>query len=167
MMYVTYRCESIDCRKKFPWDPTDGYPSACPHCGYRPDEPDDNVIAMPAFLSAKTRANDEVAKKMIDGSSERALLAAQASGQSITEMNNLKLTNLNNAGSVDQTPNPVSNFMSQHNVGGFAGAAPTPAEASQHVNQAMSYAAAAHSGPDAHAGAKAMGTLQKALFNIK
>lgn len=168
-MYVTYRCEEASCRKKFPWDPTDGFPKVCPHCGFEPEAVDDNVIALPAILSAKTRANDAVANKMIDGSAERALLAAQTAGVSIQETNNLKLNDLQNDGSMKPVSNEVSTFMNQHNVGGFAGAAPTPSgpDPTQHTQQAMAMAAAAHQGPDARAGARAMGSLQKALFNVK
>lgn len=168
--YVTYRCEEISCRKKFPWDPTEGFPKACPHCGFEPDAIDDNVISLPAILSAKTRATDSVAKQTMDGSAERTLLAAQATGNSLADMNAMKLTNLANDGSAVHAPaNEVSTFMKDHNVGGFAGAAPTAAgpDPTAHTQQAMALAAAAHQGPDARAGARAMGSLQKALFNIK
>lgn len=168
-MYVTYRCESIDCRKKFPWNPGDGFPKVCPHCGFEPEAIDDNVIAMPNFLSAKTRAADQVAKKTMDGASERALLAAQATGESLADMNGLKLNNLQNDGSIIPVANDVSKFMEQHQVGGFAGAAPTPQgppDVSAHTQQAMALAAQAHVGPDARAGARAMGALQKAIHGV-
>ncbi len=167
--YVTYRCEEASCRKKFPWNPEDGFPKLCPHCGFEPEQHDDNVIAMPNFLSAKTRANDEVAKKMMDGSAERTLIAAQMTGESLADMNAMKLTNMTNDAMAPSPANEVSTFMQQHNVGGFAGAAPTAAgpDPTQHTQQAMAMAAAAHQGPDARAGARAMGSLQKALFNIK
>lgn len=165
--YVTYRCEEISCRKKFPWDPSDGFPKVCPHCGYEPEAPDDNVIALPAILSQKTRVADDVAKRTMDGSSERALIAAQATGESLADMNAMKLTNMTDSGSVPETPNEVSKFMQQHNVGGFAGTPPTPAAVEEHTKTAMQLAAQAHTGPDARAGARAMGSLQKALFNIK
>lgn len=165
---ITYRCENVDCRKKFPWDPTDGYPQACPHCGYKGDEPDDNVVSMPAFLSAKTKANDDVIKKTIDGSAERALLAAQMSGESIHDMNVLKLNDLQNDGTAKAPANEVSTYMDQNRIGGFNAPAPLPATAppSDHVQTAMALAAQAHVGRDHHAGARAMGSLQKALFKV-
>lgn len=180
-MHVTYRCEEINCRKKFPWDPTDGYPKACPHCGYRPDDPDENVISMPAFLSAKTKAADQVIKQTIDGSSERALLAAQVTGESLADMNAMKLTDLQNDGSAKPVSNDVSHYMEQYKTGGFnspvpvpQGAPPSAPDVAAHTQNAMQLAAQAHApvNPDGtvnrepRAGARAMGSLQKALFNV-
>lgn len=171
--YVTYRCEEASCRKKFPWDPNDGLPKVCPHCGFEPDAIDDNVISLPAILSQKTKVADAVAKQTIDGSSERALLAAQMTGESLADMNNMKLTNLQNDGSAMPVKNEVSDYMAAHQAGGFNAPVPVPQGAppaldpTTHTQAAMTLATQAHQGRDHHAGARAMGSLQKALFNIK
>lgn len=167
MGYVTYRCESIDCRQKFPWDPSAGFPTACPHCGFRPDDPDENVISMPAFLSAKTKANDQVARQMMDGSEVRAQLAAEAAGTTAAEMEGLKITNLrDNLREGDAAAAPVRNDVASHmDKSGFGGFG-SPAAPAVHVQQAMGLAAQAHTGPDARAGARAMQSLQNKIFNV-
>lgn len=170
-MYVTYRCEEASCRKKFPWNPSDGFPKVCPHCGFEPETIDDNVISLPAILSQKTKAHDAVAKQTMDGSSERALLASQMTGDSLADMNALKLTDLQNDGSALPAKNEVADYMAQHQAGGFNAPVPMPQGTPQvdpvtHTQQAMGLAAQAHTGRDHHAGARAMGSLQKALFKV-
>ena len=50
-----------ECRKSFRYDPMGGHPRFCPLCkaDIGGDEQDDNVICIPAFLSAATKATDK------------------------------------------------------------------------------------------------------------
>lgn len=171
-MAVVYRCP--ECRRKFPWDLQYGLPERCPlpGCGWTCELPDDNVISMPAFLSAKTRATDAVAQKTMDGSADRALLAAQLTGESYADMSAMKITDLKEGAveAVRPVQNDVSQHMQQTSFGGFTGAAKVdqaPADVNLHTQQAMQFAADAHKGPDARAGARALGSLQKAMHGIK
>lgn len=161
-MAVVYRCEEISCRKKFPWNPQDGLPQFCPHCGHRPDMPDESVISLPAILSPRTRSIDASAKQYMDGSETRAQLAAQQLGVPESEMSDLKITNfVDSAREGELVTKPVDNDVTKHmqqtGFGGFA--APS-------ADQARQLAAAAHSGPDAHAGARAMQTFQRRIYNL-
>jgi hypothetical protein len=84
------------CEKKFRYDVSDGWPDFCPLCAHKMgnDRPDDEIV-LPAFLSEKTRKTDAVARQVMDGSVQRAEMAAAAAGVPVSEMSGLKITDLN------------------------------------------------------------------------
>jgi hypothetical protein len=85
-----------ECAGKFPWEPTKGYPKACPLCGFDTSLPDDaTAIVLPAFLSSASKANDKLYRDMEKGSEFRAHAAAEAAGVPVSEMAGLKITDLN------------------------------------------------------------------------
>lgn len=94
-MAVIYRCPQ--CRQKFKWDITKSEPTRChaeSPCGYEYRELEDDVIVMPAFLSARSKANDAVARQVMDASEQRVHQAAELAGCSASDMAGLKITNL-------------------------------------------------------------------------
>src|SRR4051812_43196490 len=96
-----------DCRGRFKW--TDQNPKFCAKCGASfGNDPDDDDICMPAFLSAKSAATDKVYRDMEAGSEVRAQLAADKLGVPVSEMSDLKITDFNN-----RTPPPVNNAVTQ------------------------------------------------------
>ena len=85
-----------DCDGKFPWEPTKGYPKACPLCGFDTSLPDDaSAIVLPAFLSTASKNNDKLYRDMEKGSEFRAHAAAEMAGVPVSEMSGLKITDLN------------------------------------------------------------------------
>lgn len=128
-MAFALRCP--DCRKSFPWDVKAAYPRYCPLCqADLGEEKDDNVICMPAFLSAKTKANDQVYRDIERSSEVRMEKAAEAAGVSVSEMSSLKITNINDTrheGAIAAVPvnNAVTQQMEAANAKGgqfgFAG----------------------------------------------
>ena len=72
-----------ECRKTFRYNPTDGHPRYCPLCNAdMGEEKDDDVISIPAFLSPRTRAADQVYRDHERASEVRAEKAAEAAGVS-------------------------------------------------------------------------------------
>lgn len=85
-----------DCNGKFPWEPTKGYPKACPLCGFDTSiDENATAIVLPAFLSAASKANDKLYRDMEKGSEFRAHAAADMAGVPVSEMSALKITDLN------------------------------------------------------------------------
>lgn len=94
-MAFGYRCP--ECRRSFKWDPLEGMPRYCAFsdCKFDMGEPpDDNVIALPAFLSAKGKSVDDTARALMDSSNHRAEQAAQMLGTSVSDMSDMKVTDL-------------------------------------------------------------------------
>ncbi len=122
------------CEKKFKYDVSEGWPDFCPLCSHKMgnDRPDDEIV-MPAFLSQKSKNNDAVARQIMDGSEQRAEMAAAMAGVPVSEMSNLKITNLNDRRDAEVSVMPVNNPVSQHMAAmqargmpvGFGGAADT------------------------------------------
>lgn len=149
MKQVILRCPL--CREKFKYDVAEGFPDDCQVCGKRiAHDRDDDDVVIPYFLSEKTKKTDGVARQVMDGSETRAELAAQMAGVPVSEMSGLKITDLNDRNDTQVSAKPVVNDVTRHmdqmrskgmNVG-------------FQRQQAMDYAANAHTGALPYAGAK-------------
>lgn len=157
-MAFALRCP--DCRGKFKWEPLKAYPRHCPLCDADlGEEKDDNVVCLPAFLSAKSKANDAVYRQIEDSSEVRVQKAAEAAGCSPSEMSGLKITNLNDTrheGAIAAQPvvNAVTQQMDMMSARGMPvgfQAAPNAAE----------YGGMVKTGPHPNAGAKTLGAIQR------
>lgn len=113
-MAFALRCP--DCRQSFKWEPTKPDPRFCPLCEADLGEPPaDNVIAIPAFLSAKTKAGDANYRALEASSEVRMHKAAEAAGCDVSEMSALKVTDMRpttHAG--DTAAVPVVNEVTRH-----------------------------------------------------
>ena len=113
-MAFALRCPT--CRKAFKWQPSDPDPTECPLCGAAQAElPPDNVISMPAFLKAGTRANDALYREFERSSEDRQEKAAELAGVDKSDMADLKITNMNSTlheGAIAAAP--VQNSVTQH-----------------------------------------------------
>jgi hypothetical protein len=99
-----YSAKCPECEKKFPWNPVDGYPKACPHCGFDTSiDESASAIVLPAFLTVKSKANDKLYRDMEKGSEFRAQAAADMAGVPVSEMSGLKITDLN-----DRRDSPIA-----------------------------------------------------------
>lgn len=153
MAGFSLRCP--ECRKKFVWDPQKPWPEQCPfpECAVEMsnENAENNVVSIPAFLSAKTKATDGVYEGMVRGSEFRAQAAAELAGVPVSEMSSLKITDLNtrrDAEIMAVTPNnPVSRLMAT-GIGGFKGA------------DGAGYAGAVASGPFPNVGARTRTMIQ-------
>src|ERR1700731_795905 len=95
-LMAKFSAKCPDCKGKFPWEPTKGYPKACPLCGFDTSiDEDATAIVLPAFLSAGSKANDKLYRDMEKGSEFRAQAAADMAGVPVSEMSSLKITALN------------------------------------------------------------------------
>lgn len=162
-MAVVLRCPA--CREKFKYDVTVGWPDFCPLCktdinNYRAD---DDVV-MPNIFSLKSKANDKVARDIMDGSETRAQLAAGMAGVPVEEMNNLKITNLSDRRDSEVSAMPVVNAvtqqMSQMQARGM------PVGFGTNAADAMGRAATAHTGADAYAGLRTRNMLQQKMAPV-
>jgi hypothetical protein len=90
----TARCPG--CHGKFPWDPKLGYPTRCPlpGCDYTTPETDEVVIAAPFLRSPNTNKTDASYRQLEMQSEARAQMAADMAGVPVSEMSDLKITNL-------------------------------------------------------------------------
>jgi len=113
---MAYALRCPDCRKAFKWEPSEPDPRHCPLCQADMGEPPpDNVICLPAFISAGTKANDKVYRDIEASSIVRMEKAAEAAGVDVSDMASMKITDLNpttRAGDVAAAP--IVNAVTQH-----------------------------------------------------
>jgi hypothetical protein len=101
-----------ECRHMIPM-PEGRWPEKCEACGLVMDLPDDNVIAMPFLGSIKTKLTDGVYRDLEKTSEHRAQLAADAAGVPVSEMSDLKLTNIRDTREGEVAAIPVNNSVTQ------------------------------------------------------
>jgi hypothetical protein len=156
-MRVILRCPL--CREKFKYDVADGFPDDCQVCKQRiAHDRDDDDVVVPYFLSDKTKKTDGVARQVMDGSVQRAEMAAAMAGVPVSDMDGLKITNLNDRNDTEtaaiKVNNPVTQHMDQMKARGM------PVGFQQ--QQAREAAATAHVGPEPYAGARMRSKLWNA-----
>lgn len=162
-MAVLLKCPV--CREKFKYDVSQGWPDVCPICETDINNrvPDD-VVTVPAFLSQKTKNNDGVARQIMDGSVQRAEMAAAMAGTSVEDMSSLKITDLNDRNDTQFAAKEVRNEVTARMDAMQAAGLPTGFGAGP--SDAMARAAAAHTGDTPYAGFKAMKHMQRKLNPI-
>ena len=152
-MGFMWRC--TECKTKVPF--TTDMPDFCPNpkCKTRLlSDRDDSDVVMPFFRSAATTANDSLYRRMEEASERRVERAAEKVGVPISEMSDLKITNLRDTrheGDVAAVPvnNPVTQFMQQHpNAGGFN-------------NGGVGYSGAVTTGPEPNRGARVQSMVRQ------
>lgn len=160
-MAIVLKCPA--CREKFKYDVSEGWPDSCPICktDINNRRADDDVV-MPNILSYKTKNNDKVARDIMNGSEQRAEMAAAMAGVPVSEMSSLKITDLNDRNdtqfSAKEVINPVTQQMDMIRArGGQVGFGAT---------QAAEFAANAHTSVEPYAGARAQKRLQNALLPV-
>ncbi len=162
-MAVILKCPI--CREKFKYDVSQGWPDQCQVCGEDiNNRVPDNVVTVPAFLSQKSKNNDQVARQIMDGSETRANMAAAMAGVDVAEMSSLKVTNLNDRNdtqfSAPEVVNPVTERMAAMQAAGM------PTGFGTNASDAMARAAAAHTGDTPYAGLKERNRLQRLMQPI-
>lgn len=159
-MAVVLKCPV--CEKKFKYDISQGWPDFCPLCSadINNRRADDDVV-VPAFLSQKSKNNDKVARDIMDGSETRAQLAASMAGTDVSEMANLKITDLNDRNdaqfSAPEVRNPVTERMAAMQAAGL------PTGFGTNASDAMARAADSHVGDAPYAGLRERNRLQRLL----
>ncbi len=176
-MAFALRCP--DCRKAFRWEPTKEFPESCPLCGAQMADDkseNDNVIVMPAFLSAKTRQNDQVQRQAVDASEQRVYKAAEMAGCDASDMAALKVTDLRptrHEGDVAHVPvqNAVSqqmDYLQQRGAPvGFGAGANGSEFASGIATGAVTVNGQVFTGIEPRAGARAAERTQKILHGMR
>ena len=162
-MAVILKCPA--CREKFKYDVSQGWPDECPICktDINNRRADDDVV-MPNILSFKTKANDKVARDIMDGSVQRAEMAAVMAGTSVEDMSNLKITNLNDRNDTQFATKDEVNDVTRHMDSMAAAGLPTGFNAGS--ADAMARASMAHQVPQgdvAYAGLRERNRLQRLL----
>jgi hypothetical protein len=157
-MAVALRCPR--CRQRFHWDVEKGWPRYCQikTCGAdisQVGQDDDNVIAMPAFLTKNSKVPDQVAREVMDSSERRAETAAQMAGGTAADYSDLKITDLTDKPHEMLSPmvpvsNPVTQFIQQNPQAVAAAQANGP-----------QYSAQAHVGKFPYAGSRTMGDFER------
>ena len=168
-MAFALRCP--ECRKSFKWEVSKPDPRYCPLCNVDLGEPpDDNVISLPAFLSPKTKAADNVYRQAEDASVVRAEKAAEMAGCDVSEMSSLKITDMRStkhAGDIAAVPvvNEVTKQMDAINQrGGNFGFGANGAEfAAGTATGAVTVNGVTTQGIEPRAGAKTLGVIQRSL----
>lgn len=148
-----------ECASKFPWEPTKGYPKACPLCGFDTSiDEDATAIVIPAFLSAKSKANDKLYRDMEKGSEFRAHAAAEAAGVPVSEMAGLKITDLNDRRDAEISAKDTEARAAAARLGMKSLDAPFQ-------QNGASYSPAVQAGPFANSGAKFQTVLREQHAN--
>ena len=168
-MAFALRCP--DCRQSFKWEPTKPDPRYCPLCDADLGEPQaDNVIAIPAFLSAKTKAGDALYRQAEAASEVRAEKAAELAGCDVSEMSALKITDMRStkhAGDIAAMPvdNEVTRQMAAVNArGGQFGFGNNGSEFAVGISTgAVTVNGHTTQGIEPRAGAKTLGKIQRSL----
>lgn len=166
-MAFALRCP--DCRKAFKWEPSAPEPRYCPLCKADLGEPaDDNVISLPAFLSPKTKAADNVYRQAEAASIVRAEKAAEMAGCDVSEMSSLKITDMRStkhAGDIAAVPvvNDVTKQMDAINArGGNFGFGANGSEFAAGISTgAVTVNGVTTQGVVPRAGAKTLGAIQR------
>jgi hypothetical protein len=157
-MPIVLKCPA--CREKFKYDVSEGWPDLCPICktDINNRRADDDVV-MPNILSYKTKANDKVARDIMDGSETRAELAAATAGVPVSEMSGLKITDMTDRKdaqfSIPEVNNAVTQRMAEMQARGL--------KTGFGVAEAQNFATQSHSGPEPYAGLRARNKVQAAL----
>jgi len=149
------------CRGKFKYDVTEGWPDRCILCDedINNRRADDDIVC-PAFLSQKSKNNDKVARDIMDGSEQRAEMAAAMAGVPISEMNSLKITDLNDRNDTQFATKDVVNPVTQHMDAMQRQGMPV---GFGHTADAQARAANAHTGDAPYAGLRERNRMQRLL----
>ena len=165
-MAVKIKCPA--CRSKFKYDITEGWPDFCPLCGTDINNwrADDDIVC-PAFLSQKSKNNDQLVRDMMDGSEKRAEIAAMQAGCSVEEMSSLKITDITDRRDAEISAIPVNNEITRHMDSMRAAGMPVGfgggGSADNSVQVAMGQAAMAHTGELPYAGMRQRNNLQRLM----
>ena len=103
------------CSGKFRWNPLDGYPDSCKlcHASIGSGRADDD-ISMPAIIGARTKVADETYRQLETTSEYRASQAAELAGCSVSDMSEVKVTNIrDNLRQGEIAAVPVNNEVTQ------------------------------------------------------
>ena len=166
---MAFALKCPECRKAFKWEPLKDYPQFCPLCNADMGQlPDGDVISIPAFLSAKTKASDAVYRQAEAASEYRVQKAAELAGCDVSEMSSLKITNMRDtkhAGDIAAVPlvNAVTKQMEAINArGGQFGFGANGAEfAAGTATGAVTVNGVTTQGIEPRAGAKVLGAIQR------
>ena len=157
-MAVILKCPK--CRGKFKYAAGE-FPDNCLLCGEDiNNRRDDDDIVCPAFLSQKSKNNDKVARDIMDGSEQRAEMAAVMAGTSVSDMSGLKITDLNDRNDTQFATKDVVNPVTQHMAAMQAQGMPVGFGSNA---DAQARAAAAHTGDAPYAGLRERNRLQRLL----
>ncbi len=111
------RCPKAECRQRFQWDVSKGFPRFCAMCGADISCADDDAVVMPNILSFRSKIPDKAARDYMDGSEKRVHMAAELAGTSAEDMSSIKVTDLSDRMDVPANipvNNPVTQFMAQN-----------------------------------------------------
>src|SRR5882724_2781406 len=111
------RCPKSECRQRFQWDVSKGFPRFCAMCGADIACADDDAVVMPNILTFRSKAVDAPVRAYMDGSEKRVDMAAELAGTTREEMSSIKVTDISDRQDVQAhipVNNPVSQFMAQH-----------------------------------------------------
>lgn len=93
------RLKCPECRKSFPWESGSAFPSHCLIChAYIGHDRDDDDVVLPMFnLKGVSKSADDMYRSMERGAEFRAHAAADKLGVPVSEMSELKITDLKDA----------------------------------------------------------------------
>lgn len=152
-MKSVYTLECAICHERFKWRGKE-WPKFCPKCGGSTALPERAEIQSPVIGKAKHKAPDQAYREYETATAANARDAASMLGVPDSEMSALKVTDFNGGGhegelAVKPVSNPVTEFMQANSQ-----------VLTQVQAQAMGYAASAHTGPNAYAGASALAMVR-------
>lgn len=128
------RCPKSECRQRFSWDVSKGFPRFCAMCGADIACVDDDAVVMPNILTFRSKAVDAPMRAYMDGSEKRVDMAAELAGTTREEMSSIKVTDISDRQDV-QAAQPVNNAVTQFMAAnpGVGGMNPNGAEYSTQV----------------------------------
>lgn len=162
MAIIKLKCP--DCAETFKWPAQDNWPKFCPYCRADVSQGDDSVISMPFISSAKAKSPDAVYRAMENGANHRAAVAAEMTGQPVSEFSDLKITDMKDnlregdTANIGISPdNEVAKVMAQNPQQFGNIAAPNFAARDALIAQSAGVA----TGPFANAGAKMQNMIRQ------
>lgn len=157
-MAVILKCPHCETKFRCEFSDESRWPDYCPNkkCGiYMGVDVADDDIVMPSIRHATTVASDKVYRDIEAGSEVRAQMAAEQLGVPVSEMSDIKITDLSDRRDTEIAAIPVRNEVTRMmdaapaGITGFAG------------NNGVGYSGAVQTGPFPNAGAHMRNMIQQ------
>ena len=146
-MAVVLKLKCPDCAETFKWPGAQEWPRYCPMCQAPQTTRADDEICLPAIRTYRMKTVDNVYNDMSAASEVRAQQAADMLGVSVSDVSDLKITNLRD----DKDPNRGAHVSVVNEVSKMMDAAP---DATGFQAMGAQFSGAVQTGPFANSGAK-------------
>ncbi len=157
---MAYKLRCPGCHEVFKWAGK-SWPRFCPNCGYTTALPEGGEITAPHISDGRAKALSKSAEQTYrdysDATARNAQIAADIEGVPVSEMSGLKITNMN----TQLRPGDLATPSVTNDVSRTIEASKGVFGYQNNPQNAIGFAAAAHTGKSPHAGANAFAALRE------